>query len=113
MKVTAKVYFTTEKNCDEINKMFNKLHKQSQIKFFNELILFAYSVFVVWHTIVKGDSSTVHKARVVIDICSLNKITLSDSYPLLQQSDIIFTVRDCPYISTMNDVAFFYQWLVF
>ena len=27
-KVTVKMYSTTEKNCDEINKIFNKLHEQ-------------------------------------------------------------------------------------
>ena len=112
LKVTAKIYSTTEKNCDEIDKTFNKLHEQGQIKFSNELTLFTYSVFIVWCTIVKRDSLTVHKARIVMNIHSLNKITLSDSYSLLQQSDIISAVRDCSYISTMNDVTFFYQWLM-
>ena len=113
LKVTAKIYFTTEKNCDKIDKTFNKLHEQSWIKFSNELILFAYSVFIVWCTIVKRDSSIMYKARVIVNIHSLNKITLSDSYSLLQQSDIISAVRDCSYISTINDVTFFYQWLMF
>ena len=112
-KVTAKVYSTTEKDCDEIDKTFNKLHEQNWMKFFNELTSFTYSVFIVWRTIAKGDSSTVHKARVVVNICSLNKIILSDSYSLLWQSDIISAVRDCLYISIMNRVIFFYQWLMF
>ena len=112
-KVTAKIYSTTEKDCDEIDKAFNKLHKQNWMKFFNELISFAYPVFVVWCTIAKEDSSTVCKARVVVNIHSLNKIILPDSYLLLQQSDIISAVRDCFYILTMNEVIFFYQWLMF
>ena len=111
-KVAAKVYSTTGKDCDEIDKAFNKLHEQGWMEFSNELTPFAYSVFVMWRTIVKGDSSTMRKARVVVDIHSLNKITLPDSYPLPRQSDIISAVRGCPYISTMDGVAFFYQWLV-
>ena len=111
-KVTAKVYSTTGKDCDEIDKTFNKLHKQGWMKFSNELTLFTYPVFVMWCTIAKGDSSAMCKVRVVVDIHSLNKIILPDSYLLLWQSDIISAVRGCPYISTMNEVAFFYQWLV-
>ena len=33
-----------------------------------------------------------HKARVVVNIYSLNKIMMPDSYSLLQQSDIIAAV---------------------
>ena len=79
------------------------------MKFSNELTSFAYPVFVVWRTITKEDGSTTCKARVVVDICSLNKITMLDSYSLSKQSDVIITVKGCLYISTMNSVVFFYQ----
>ena len=62
------------------------------MRFFNEFTPFAYPVFIVWRTITKEDGSTMHKARVVVNIYNLNKIMMPDSYPLLQQSDIITAV---------------------
>ena len=82
------------------------------MEFSNEPTPFAYPVFVVWRTITKEDGSNTRKARVVVDIRGLNKITMPDSYPLPYQSNIIAAVKGCPYISTMDGVAFFYQWLV-
>ena len=111
-KVAAKVYSTTGKDCDKIDKAFDKLHNQGRIEFSNEPTSFSYPVFVVWRTIMKEDGSNTRKARVVVDICGLNKITMPDSYPLPYQSNIIAAVKGCPYISTMDGVAFFYQWLV-
>ncbi|KAA6411119.1 MAG: reverse transcriptase [Lasallia pustulata] len=111
-KVAAKVYSTTGKDREEIDKAFDKLHQQGQMEFSNKPTPFAYPVFVVWRTISKEDGSTIRKARVVVDICGLNKITMPDSYPLPRQLDIIAAVKGCPYISTMDRVAFFYQWLV-
>ena len=81
-KVAAKVYSTTGKDCEEIDKAFDKLHQQGQMGFFNEPTPFAYPVFVVWRTITKEDGSTMCKARVVVNIHSLNKIMMPDSYPL-------------------------------
>ena len=46
-KVTTKVYFTTGKNCEEIDKAFDKLHQQRQMEFSNELTSFTYPVFIV------------------------------------------------------------------
>ena len=102
----------TGKDYDKIDKAFDKLHNQGRMEFSNEPTPFAYPVFVVWRTIIKEDGSNTCKARVVVDICRLNKITMPDSYPLPIQSDIITAIKGCLYISTMDDVAFFYQWLV-
>lgn len=63
------------------------------MEFSNEPTPFTYPVFVVWRTITKEDGSTTQKARVVVDIHGLNKITMPDSYPLLRQSDIIAAVK--------------------
>ena len=78
----------------------------------NEPTPLTYPVFVVWRNLTKEDGSNMRKARVVVDIRGLNQITMPNSYPLPCQSDIIAAVKGCPYISTMDGVAFFYQWLV-
>ena len=111
-KVTVKVYSMTEKNCNEIDKTFNKLYEQRWMKFSNELTSFVYLIFVVWRTITKKDDFITHKTRVVVNIQRLNKITMLNSYSLLHQSDIITAVKGCLYIFIMNSVIFFYQWLI-
>lgn len=83
-KMTVKVYSITEKDYDEINKAFNKLHSQERMKYLNELISFTYSVFVVWWIITKKNDTIIKKTKVVINIRDLNKIIMSDSYSLSQ-----------------------------
>lgn len=41
---------------------------------------FGFPVFVVWKTIVDPDGTTKRKARVVVDIRGLNKVSVKDSY---------------------------------
>ena len=68
-------------------------------------------VFVVWKTVFLGlDKIAQKKARVVVDIQALNKVSGTDAYPLLLQSDIISVVQGCGYISTVDVTGFFHQW---
>ena len=53
-----------------------------------DFIFYAFLVFVVWRTIYK-DGKFIRKGRVVIDIRGLNRITVTDIYPIPLQSDII------------------------
>ena len=74
----------------------------------NSLMLFTYPCFVVWTT--KADS--IRKRRTVVDISSLNKITLPDPYPMPSQADILADLQGVTHILTVNCLAFFYQWRV-
>ena len=49
------------------------------------------------------------KKRVVVDIRALNKIAEIDTYSMSLQFDIIFSVIECEYISTVDATAFFHQ----
>ena len=62
---------------------------------------------MVWRTI-NGE----RKGRVVVDIRGLNKISMFDAYFMSLQFDILSAVIDCSYISMMDCVDFFHQWLV-
>ena len=71
-----------------------------------------YLIFVIWKIILKLDMTSVKKNRVVVDIWALNKITKIDIYSMSSQTNIISSITKCFYISTVNVLAFFYQWLV-
>ena len=72
---------------------------------------FSYPVFIVWKITYKNEKP-LQKGRVVVDIRGLNKITLTDSYPLPLQLDITAAVIGCMNISTMNGTGFFNQFKV-
>lgn len=47
----------------------------------------------------------------MVDIRTLNKLVLPDSYPLPLQSEIIANVQGCTNLAVLDAVSFFYQWL--
>jgi len=68
-------------------------------------------VFVVWR-IVNESNELKKKLRVVTNIRELNKFVVINGHFILIQSDVIAHIRDCNHISLMNDLAFFFQFLV-
>ena len=101
--LSTKPYPLSAKDRRVVDTTFDKLHEDGKMEWSTEPTPFGFLVFVVW----KGD-----KGRAVVDIRGLNKISTKDSYPVPLQADIIAAVRDCEYISTVDAVSFFYQWLV-
>ncbi|EAQ91761.1 hypothetical protein CHGG_03696 [Chaetomium globosum CBS 148.51] len=69
---------------------------------------FSFPVFVVWRTMPDGT----RKGRMVVDIRMLNKIVLPDAYPMKSQDDIMARLANAKYITILDAVAFYYQWLV-
>ncbi|KHE80799.1 hypothetical protein GE21DRAFT_1170497, partial [Neurospora crassa] len=65
---------------------------------------FAHPVFIVWRIV-----HSKPKARVVIDLRSLNKVTMPNNYPLPLQSEVIATLRGKLWITAIDATAFFYQ----
>ena len=53
-------------------------------------------------------SNLKHKSRVIIDIYNLNTLTITDSYPLPQQKDIIALVKDNTCFALVDRASFFY-----
>ena len=49
----------------------------------------------------------IRKARIIIDICNLNKLIISDIYLMSLQSEIIIMIIDKNYISVVNVMTFF------
>lgn len=94
-----------------MNKEFDKLHEQDRVDWFSQSTSFEFSVFVVWRTIVI-DENFVRKSRVIVDIRSLNKISIKDSHSLSLQTDVIFAVKDCYFITVVDVASFFFQWRV-
>ena len=72
---------------------------------------FEFPVFIIWKIIIQNDRSK-WKRCVVVNICGLNSISQPDSYLLSLQMNIISAVQDSHYISTVNCISFFYQWLI-
>ena len=82
--------------------------EQGKLEWSNEPTPFSYPCFIIWRTIPDGS----RKGQVVVDIRSLNQITVPDVYPMPLQSDIIAAVRGSTFISTVDCASFFYQWRV-
>ena len=51
----------------------------------------------------------IRKARVVVDVCNLNKLIISDIYSMSLQSEIIAMIADKNYISVVDVTTFFYH----
>ena len=65
--LNRKIYSLEFKNCDLINKKFNKLHNQEKMHWTSRATSFEYSVFVVWKMIIKEEQK-VCKRCVIVDI---------------------------------------------
>ncbi|PNS18780.1 hypothetical protein CAC42_5319 [Sphaceloma murrayae] len=107
VKVAHRVYNVGPQARAAIDRVHDKLHQQGRMKWADEPTPFASPIFVV-----NQQSDLGSKARPVVDIRSLNKVTVSDTYPMPLQSDIIAAVAGCTFITTVDATAFFYQWLV-
>jgi len=95
------------KDRELIDEVHDKLHDQQRMEWSQEPSPFGFPVFVVWKN-VEGK----RKGRVVVDIRGLNKITLTDAYPMPLQTDITSAVAGCQYITTVDATSFFHQFRV-
>ena len=113
LKLEHWVYSQDREEWALINKTFNKLHADDKMTWTIKSTLFDWPVFVVWKTVYERlKKIPVHKEWVVVNIQWLNEILLEDSYSLLLQNNIIAALQRCLYISTMNRLSFFHQFLV-
>ena len=83
----AKVYSLDTKDYELIDEAFDKLHEQSCIIWMTQSTSFTYPCFVVWKT-----TLTEWKDCVVVNIWVLNWITMSDTYSVFSQADILTAV---------------------
>ena len=104
----TKVYSFSSKNHEVVNKIFDKLHNQKHMKWAENHTLSDYSIFVVWQDALI-DSKITKKKQIIIDFKNLNKITKSDIYSILLQTNIIQAIAEYSYISVLDAVSFFYQ----
>ena len=109
---TAKVYFLESREKEIIDLKFDKLHAQNRMQYSFQSTAHDYFVFVTWRTILKSGQASIKKERVVIDIRAFNKIIETDIYSMSLQFDIISSVADCDFISTVDAIAFFHQWMI-
>ena len=108
---TIKIYSLKSTNREFVDEIFDKLYTQDRMKYITQSTSHDYSIFVVWRIVFDFDESK-KKSRVVINIRELNKILIIDSYSMSLQSNIIFFVIDCLYISIFDAIEFFHQWLI-
>ena len=83
----VKVYSLGTKNWELIIKAFNKLYEQGCMIWTTQSILFIYPCFVIWKI-----TSNEQKGWVIVNIWALNWITISDTYSVLSQADILTAV---------------------
>ena len=92
------------KDREIVNTEFDQLHCQGRVDW-NGPTPFTYPCFVMWTT--KTDSNK--KSHTVVNIRALNKITLPDAYPMPSQADILIDLQEVTHISTVDNLAIFYQ----
>ena len=63
-------------------------------------------MFMTWRN-VEHNKKIIKKARIVVNICNLNKLIISDIYLMSLQSEIIIMIIDKNYISVVNVMTFF------
>lgn len=90
----------------------HELHDQGKMSWSLNATHFGAPVSVVWRTVFDNDGKPEQKARPMVDIRGLNKISTKDSYPLPLQQDLIAKLQGCTRIGVVDAVSFFYQWLV-
>ena len=87
------------------------MHDQDRLEWNQDSTVYSFPVFIVWQTVYKNEK-IIQKDWAVVNIQDLNQVTVSDVYSLSLQSDITVLIKECQYISVMNDTDFFYQWQV-
>ena len=103
----ARVYPVSAKDREVIDKTFDKMHADGKMTWSTQPTAFSFPTFVVWRDTLNGP-----KGRVVVDIRGLNKVTEQDTYPMPLQTDITSAVAGHRYISTVDAVGWFHQFLV-
>ena len=103
----VKVYSLGVKDCELVNEAFDKLYEQSCMIWTTQSTPCTYHCFLVWKT-----TLTEQKSCVVVNIQALNQITMSDTYSVSNQMNILTAVQEADYIFTVNCAFFFYQWRV-
>jgi len=106
-KLSHKVYPMGPKDREFIDETHDKLQRQGKMEWSKNPTPFAFPIFVVWRNV---DGK--RKGRVVVDIRGLNKVTMTDAYPMPLQTDITSAVVGCRYISTVDATGFFHQFRV-
>lgn len=109
---SAKMFRISPEDKTFIDKEFDALHAQNKMEWSTKSTSYAFSVFVVWHTVHSQGKAPLRKSRVIVDIKKLNKISEFDAYSMSLQSDIISCLQKCKFISIMNCASFFHQWRV-
>jgi hypothetical protein len=107
-----KVYPLSTEDQKLVDETFDKLHSQNRMEWAKEHTPSGYPVFVAYRNVHRPDGSTIIKGRVVVDLRGLNKIVEQDVYPLPLQEEIIAMVAGCAYVTVVDAVSFFYQWMI-
>ncbi len=103
IKMTSRAYPLSKKDRDFLDEMNDKLHEQKRLEWVREACEFAHPVFIVWRR-VNGEN----KGRMVVDLRQLNKASISDSYPLPLQADVIDSVRGKSWLTVIDATSFFF-----
>ena len=106
-----KIYSLDVDKQKKVDKIFNKLHKQSCMNWSINHSSSEYSVFVIWKN-VKHNEKMIWKAKIIVNVHNLNKLIISDIYSTSLQSEIIVMIVSKNYISVVDVTAFFYYWRI-
>jgi hypothetical protein len=104
-KWTPRVYPLSTRDEAAIDATFSKMHQHGKMTWTTDPTQFGFPCFVIW----KGDPP---KHRVVVDIRPLNKINVTDAYPMPLQEDILAAVAGCGYLTAVDCTDFFHSWPV-
>lgn len=102
--INAKTYRFPEVHKEEVNKQINQMLDENIIEPSN-----SPWNSPIWVVPKKSDSSGMKKWRIVVDYRKLNDITVGDSYPLPNISEILDQLGHSKYFSTIDLTSGFHQ----
>ena len=103
----CRIYFFNVRDRELVDKKFNKLQKVGKLQWIINFIKFKYLIFVTWR-----DTFQKRKDKIVINIREFNVITEFDIYFMFLQFDIILFCTNCMYISVIDGIKYFHQFLI-
>lgn len=107
-KINApKIFSLRPENKRKVDTMFGKLHEQEKMGWSSKPTPHGSPVFVFCKTVCLPSKPLCRKARIVVDILGLNKITEDDYYSMPLQTDITLAVAGAKFITTVDATSFF------
>ncbi|GAW26152.1 hypothetical protein SAMD00023353_2201730 [Rosellinia necatrix] len=107
----CRVYPLNAEDQQVVKNTMSELEKTNRVSRTRQPVPFSFPVFVIWRSVSDPATGVKRKGRMVVDVRPFNKINLPDSYPMKSQDDMLQKISGMTFITMLDAIAFYYQWL--